>query len=61
MKNADDAGELGIGTIRLRLERRPKAFTPPAQNLADLFADSPFAGLDMDFKRDADVGREVSL
>lgn len=32
-----------------------------AKNLADLFADSPFAGLDMDFERDKDLGREIEL
>ncbi len=30
-------------------------------NLADLFAKSPFRGLDMIFERDKDVGRDVSL
>ena len=32
-----------------------------AKNLADLFANSPFAGLDMDFERDKDFGREIDL
>jgi len=30
-------------------------------NLADLFAKSPFRGLDMTFERDKDTGRDVSL
>jgi hypothetical protein len=30
-------------------------------NLADLFARSPFHGLDMDFQRDPDTGRDVPL
>jgi len=30
-------------------------------NLADLFARSPFRGLDMTFERDQDTGRDVSL
>jgi hypothetical protein len=30
-------------------------------NLADLFARSPFHGLDMDFDRDPDTGRDVAL
>jgi hypothetical protein len=30
-------------------------------NLADLFARSPFRGLDMTFERDKDIGRDVSL
>jgi hypothetical protein len=30
-------------------------------NLADLFAKSPFRGLDMTFERDNDTGRNISL
>jgi hypothetical protein len=30
-------------------------------NLADLFAQSPFHGLDMDFERDQDTGRDFAL
>lgn len=30
-------------------------------NLADLFAKSPFRGLDMTFERDQDTGRDIPL
>jgi hypothetical protein len=30
-------------------------------NLADLFANSPFRGLDMTFERDKDTGRDIAL
>jgi hypothetical protein len=30
-------------------------------NLADLFARSPFRGLDIEFERDKDVGRDIAL
>ena len=30
-------------------------------NLADLFARSPFRGLDMEFERDKDPGRDIAL
>ena len=30
-------------------------------NLADLFARSPFRGLDMEFERDQDMGRDTTL
>ena len=30
-------------------------------NLADLFAKSPFRGLGMDFERDEDTGRDIAL
>jgi hypothetical protein len=31
------------------------------KSLAPLFADSPFKGLDLDFERDPDSGRDVEL
>ena len=37
--------------------RRPAA----RKSLAQLFADSPFKGLDMNFERDSDYGRDVEL
>ena len=36
-------------------------FHPQADNLVDLFAHSPFRGLDMIFERDQDTGREIAL
>jgi len=33
----------------------------PAKDMVELFANSPFAGLNMDFERDADVGRDIEL
>ena len=35
--------------------------TPQAKNLVELFANSPFKGLDMKFERDKDYGREIEL
>ncbi len=37
--------------------RRPEG----RKSLAQLFADSPFKGLDIDFERDPDYGRDVEL
>jgi Arc/MetJ-type ribon-helix-helix transcriptional regulator len=34
---------------------------PHVDNLADLFAKSPFHGLDMDFEREQDTGRDIAL
>lgn len=31
------------------------------KSLAQLFAESPFKGLDLDFERDPDIGREIAL
>ena len=46
-------------------ERKTAAPTPRRptgrKNLAQLFADSPFKGLDIDFERDPDYGRDVTL
>ena len=32
-----------------------------AENLVELFANSPFRGLNMEFERDRDIGREIEL
>jgi hypothetical protein len=43
-------------------EDRPKYRRPEGRkSLAQLFAESPFAGLDMDFERDPDTGRDLEL
>jgi hypothetical protein len=40
----------------------PKRQRPPGRkSLAQLFAESPFAGLDLDFERDRDLGRDIDL
>jgi len=45
-----------------RPEDRPKYRRPAdRKSLPQLFAESPFAGLDMDFERDRDTGRNVDL
>lgn len=47
------AGELPPPEI----PRRPAG----RKSLAQLFADSPFKGLDIDFQRDPDYGRDIAL
>jgi hypothetical protein len=39
----------------------PAQRTPGSKSLAQLFAESPFRGLDLNFQRDADGGRDVEL
>lgn len=41
----------------------PSAHLRPAdrKSLARLFAESPFRGLDLDFERDRDFGRDIEL
>ncbi|MGO9325766.1 MAG: hypothetical protein ACLP07_14500 [Terracidiphilus sp.] len=55
------------------LLERAATETPPVQSssaqqrpsgrksLAQLFADSPFKGLDLDFERDPDLGRDLAI
>jgi hypothetical protein len=46
------------------VEREASAAVPApsdAKNLVELFEDSPFKGLDMEFERDRDYGRETDL
>jgi len=45
------------------LSGNPSPSRPPAgrKSLAQVFADSPFKGLDIDFEREPDYGRDVTL
>jgi hypothetical protein len=61
IETADQAVEMGVETIRQRLEGCHNTSMAPADNLAALFASSPFAGLNMDFERDEDFGRPIEL
>ena len=61
IETVDDVVEVGVEAIKQRLEARGELSVPPAANMVELFANSPFAGLDMDFERDSDPGREVDL
>ncbi len=60
IETADEVVEMGVDAIRARLDAHAES-SVPARNLVELFANSPFAGLDMDFERDNDTGREVQL
>jgi hypothetical protein len=69
IRTPDDVVEVGVETIRQQLnagtEVRPSDNTVPvhqrARNLVELFAESPFKGLDLDFERDRDTGRNIEL
>ena len=61
IETADQAVEVGVKTIRLRLEGHRDTCAAPAGNLVALFANSPFAGLNIDFERDEDPGRAIEL
>jgi hypothetical protein len=72
IETPDDIVNVGVEAIRQRLEARSAtansptaADTPPvhvrAKNLVELFAESPFKGLDLQFERDRDIGRDIEL
>jgi hypothetical protein len=60
-----DAEEVIIQALK-SLPAAETPATPPhrpkgRKSLAQLFADSPFKGLDIDFERESDYGRDVAL
>ena len=61
IKTPAQAVEIGIQSIRRRLKAKPGAPGPEAKNLAELFANSPFAGANLEFERNPDNGRTIDL
>jgi plasmid stability protein len=58
----EEAVLLPLAHPRQEQTARPKGQRPPGRkSLAQLFAESPFRGLDLDFERDRDLGRDVEL
>ena len=60
-----DAEEVILQALKFSLPAEALAMAThrPAgrRSLAQLFADSPFKGLDIDFEREPDFGRDVTL
>jgi len=44
-----------------QIARPTRQRLPGRKSLARLFAESPFRGLDIDFERDRDLGRDIEL
>lgn len=59
-RSAEDAVDQAVRALHSSTTARNPAHRL-VDNLADLFAGSPFQGLDLDFERDRDHGRELSL
>jgi plasmid stability protein len=58
----EEAVHLPLGGPPQDRSARSKGQRPPGRkSLAQLFAESPFRGLDLDFERDRDLGRDVEL
>ncbi|HXB67876.1 MAG TPA: hypothetical protein VNY05_06515 [Candidatus Acidoferrales bacterium] len=59
--------EIIVEGVQARRERQPQlgpgtGHRPPGRkSLAQLFAESPFKGLSLDFERDPDTGRSIEL
>ena len=58
----EEAVHLPVGRPPQDQTARPKRQRPPGRkSLAQLFAESPFKGLDLHFERDPDLGRDLEL
>lgn len=60
IKSAEEILDAGLEALRGRTERRAVHGKRPEgkKSLAQLFAESPLKGLDLEFERDPDTGRE---
>lgn len=56
----EEAVDQAVRTLH-SLATQVKPVHQQVDNLADLFAKSPFRGLDMNFERDKDPGRNIDL
>lgn len=65
-RDTDELIEKALDALEEKKVATPSSITasrrpPGRKSLAQLFADSPFKGLDIDFDRDPDCGRDVTL
>jgi hypothetical protein len=58
--STEEAVDQAVRTLH-SLATQPKPVHQQVDNLADLFAKSPFRGLNMNFERDKDPGRNIDL
>jgi hypothetical protein len=59
-QSTEDAVDQAVRTLHsTAVAKRP--VYPEVDNLADLFARSPFRGMNMQFERDKDTGRDIEL
>jgi len=59
-RSPEDAVDQAVGALHSSTTRK-RPVHQQVDNLAGLFAKSPFHGLDMDFGRDRDTGRDIAL
>ena len=60
IRSAEDALDVGLDHLRERIAL-PSKRSSGRKSLVELFAESPFKGLDIDFARDPDPGRPIDL
>ncbi len=51
----------GVETVVVLSVSEYRKLKQPAKHLADIFLESPLRGVDLDLRRDKDLGREVDL
>lgn len=59
-RSPEEAVDQAVRTLHSSATHQ-KPIHQQVDNLADLFARSPFRGLNMEFERDPDTGRDISL
>lgn len=59
-KSPEEAVDKAVKALHSSTTSR-SPFPRQVDNLADLFAQSPFRGLNMEFDRDKDTGRDIAL
>jgi Arc/MetJ-type ribon-helix-helix transcriptional regulator len=67
-RSPDEVLDYAFAALREKSNAEQAAAKPPKlprpegkKNLAQLFAESPFKGLEIDFERDPDYGRDIEL
>jgi Arc/MetJ-type ribon-helix-helix transcriptional regulator len=59
--SVDEIIHAGVQALREKNTAAASGSAADAKNLVELFANSPFKGLDIQFERDRDYGREIEL
>jgi len=59
-RSTEEAVDQAVRALHSRTTGKRPVFQQ-VDNLADLFARSPFRGLDIEFERDKDAGRDIAL
>lgn len=60
-RSLDDLILFGVQAWREKNDAIPESPLKPKQNIVDFFRESPLVGLELDFDRDRDSGRDIAL